>query len=343
MKNKEIITISLKKNWREYGWFLLLILALEIFMVAYALKSFDFNEPRRVAYFISYLSLIILTIISLFINYFFMKKQIHKNITYYNVIIYSFVLILWSALISALDIIGGGYAVTYMTILAAVGSLIAFHPLCFSIYTILSSLFMIVIVNIFGDSSLHIPFYLNHFIFLIVAITVEFRNYLSTSKQIAMNVQLEEQANKDGLTKIFNRRYLDDFVFKLLQDKKSFTFVLIDVDNFKSVNDIYGHQEGDESLVNIANILKNYFGENVFRYGGDEFAIISYEDEKIVNEKIDSANQLLLNCKKDYVIQISAGIYHNADNDDERRIFELADEALYKAKQLGKGRSIVSK
>lgn len=51
----------------------------------------------------------------------------------------------------------------------------------------------------------------------------------------------------------------------------------------------------------------------------------------------------MLNCKKDYVIQISAGIYHNADNDDERRIFELADEALYKAKQLGKGRSIVSK
>lgn len=86
------------------------------------------------------------------------------------------------------------------------------------------------------------------------------RNYVLTSKQIALNRQLENQANKDGLTNIFNRRYLDLFINELLAKKEDFVFVLIDVDDFKNVNDKFGHQEGDNSLVIIANILIGLFG-----------------------------------------------------------------------------------
>lgn len=128
---------------------------------------------------------------------------------------------------------------------------------------------------------------------------------------------------------------------QLMQEERLFTFVLLDVDNFKSINDTYGHQEGDLSLVLIANILTEVFGEHVFRYGGDEFAVITFEDAETSAEKMELVNRRLKEKNKEYVLQTCSGVYHNQKQDDERSIFELADSALYEAKQNGKARSVI--
>lgn len=79
----------------------------------------------------------------------------------------------------------------------------------------------------------------------------------------------------------------------------------------------------------------------MFRYGGDEFAVISFEDAQSVAEKFALVNLRLKEEVKEYALQTCAGVYHKQERDDERRIFELADSALYEAKQTGKARAVI--
>ncbi|MCI5744792.1 MAG: GGDEF domain-containing protein [Erysipelotrichaceae bacterium] len=337
MLKNEIIVKSLNKNYKVFNGFLLMVFILEIFMIIYGLITFDFSDERRVIYMFSYIALAIFSCISYFINTYSMKKNTWKQINYYNVIIYSFIIIFWSALISALDIVGGGFVVTYMTILAAIGSLIAFRPLAFIMLTVFSTVFMIVFVKLYGNIELGMPFYINHCIFLLVAITVELRNYHSIKNQLSLNEQLENQANIDSLTNIYNRRYLDNYINKIIDNKESFVFSLLDVDNFKMVNDKYGHQEGDTALKNIAKTLSSLFSNQVFRYGGDEFAIISFDSVESVIERLNIANQILMKNNKEVNLQLSAGIYVNNKTMPANYVYDFADKALYFAKESGKG------
>lgn len=268
MNSREILKLNLKRSWRGYEAFLILIAALEGMMMIYGLWHFDFHDMRRKLYFASYVFLFCCSIFALIINRSCMKRGTHERLAIRNVYLYSMVLILWSAVISALDITGGGYAVTYMTILAAVGSVIALPPLLYTCLAVLSSCGIVTIVLCMGCTQLGIPFYLNHVIFLLVVILVEFRSYRSTRDQYILDKRLEALANMDSLTQVANRRSLDKYIVQLMQEHSRFTFVLLDVDNFKAINDTYGHLAGDLFLMYIANVLTEFFGEHVFRYGG---------------------------------------------------------------------------
>ncbi|MGN1100624.1 MAG: GGDEF domain-containing protein [Huintestinicola sp.] len=344
MNNREIIKLNLKKHWHGYEAFLILIAVLEGLMMVYGIINFDFSDMKRRLYFFSYIFLFVISVIAMIINRICLKRPKLENLSISNVCIYNAVLIFWSAVISALDINGGGYPVTYMTILAAIGSISSVPPLMYSFFALCSSAGMIAIVRFMGAGGtfqLHIPFFLNHFIFLLVVIAVETRNYRSVKQQYLLEQQLEELACIDGLTKISNRRSLDSYLEKLLEEDSTFSFVLLDVDNFKSINDTYGHQEGDTSLISIAEILKDIFGEHVFRYGGDEFAVISFENAEVTAEKMALVNRRLKERNTEYLLQTCSGVYYNEQEDDERRIFERADSALYEAKQNGKARSVI--
>lgn len=344
MNNREIIKLNLKKHWREYEAFLILIAALEGLMMIYGVMNFDFSNFKRQLYFTCYVFLFCCSVAAMIINRICLKRPKLENLSISNVCVYNSVLIFWSAVISALDINGGGYPVTYMTILAAIGSISSVPPLMYSVFALCSSAGMITIVKIMGAGGtfqLHIPFFLNHIIFLLVVIAVEARNYHSVKQQYLLEQQLEELACIDGLTGISNRRSLDSYMEKLMEEGSSFSFVLLDVDNFKSINDTYGHQEGDTSLISIAHILTEIFGEHVFRYGGDEFAVISFENAESTAEKMALVNRRLRERNIEYVLQTCSGVYYNEERDDERRIFERADSALYEAKQNGKARSVI--
>ena len=336
MNSKEVLKSSLESRWREYEMFLVLIELLEIFMVIYGLISFDFHVLRRRLYFASYIFLIICSTISLAVNRHLQTHKFNPELAVTNVTVYTCLLIFWSAFVSSLDLIHQSFPVTYMTILAAVSGIIALDPAIFTATTLLSSVFMIGFTVVAGGRSLLVPFYINHFIFLIVMIIVQYRSYRATSALLTANDKLKSWAVEDELTGIGNRRALDTYMKKLVNSGTKHCFVLLDIDNFKTINDSYGHNEGDLSLAILADTLSRHFGSDVFRYGGDEFAVVSFSDAQALLNEFREINRELKEKVHGYSLQICAGIYYCDGNQELVTIFENADKALYQAKQGSK-------
>jgi len=161
--------------------------------------------------------------------------------------------------------------------------------------------------------------------------------------------ELENKASVDSLTKVYNRRALKshlDSIFSLEQNNHDLNMHLfmIDIDDFKKVNDTYGHVTGDKVLIFLSNILKKTLrhGDKIFRYGGEEFIIIlnriTPEQCKLVAERILNlvrSNKLLTN-QNQIVITLSIGSTQFKRGDTMESIIGRADKALYLAKNSGK-------
>ena len=119
--------------------------------------------------------------------------------------------------------------------------------------------------------------------------------------------------------------------------------MLFDVDNFKSINDTYGHEAGDRALIKLVQILKSKFRSDdyVCRIGGDEFVVFmvhSTENQHdLIASKIGEINAAL-SATDDGLppISISVGIVHGSEVAGAENLFEKADEAMYRSKQKGK-------
>lgn len=154
--------------------------------------------------------------------------------------------------------------------------------------------------------------------------------------------ELTEQLNLDSLTGIPNRRRMDQTLHELIVNKVPHAIILIDLDDFKSINDTYGHTVGDEVLKAFANYMQSIVDEQglCFRYGGEEFMVI------LPSRNIDDAIQLAENLRVKQAIQetacgrpvtMSAGITAFTPNiQSPNQLIEIADHALYKAKQSGR-------
>ncbi len=145
----------------------------------------------------------------------------------------------------------------------------------------------------------------------------------------------------DGLTQIFNRGHFNKRYEMLKKQGSEFCLVMFDIDNFKNLNDTYGHVYGDYVIKNIAQITKKTLGKagNVFRYGGEEFAIILEDSnhEQVITkmEEIRRAIEAFewdMSCK----VTVSIGVSCNKTFDTD--VINEADRWLYEAKKLGKNR-----
>ncbi|MGP2655478.1 GGDEF domain-containing protein [Malaciobacter sp. WC5094] len=154
-------------------------------------------------------------------------------------------------------------------------------------------------------------------------------------------------ATIDELTGLYKRDVLNVFIKKIFEKtkrKKSiFSFIMIDIDDFKNINDTYGHQKGDEVLSKISSLIKKNIRKMdiAFRYGGEELCVIfpdtNKDDTFQIAEKIRLA--IFEEYKDSMKITISIGISSNEnihDKQDEEDIIKKADELLYKAKNSGK-------
>ena len=162
----------------------------------------------------------------------------------------------------------------------------------------------------------------------------------------------EQQAKilQDSLTKLANRAAFDEYFAKEIvrYHHESFDLAIsvIDLDDFKRINDTYGHIAGDKTLQVIANTLTKVMGEDAFigRYGGEEFVLVFSHNNKadvisklnVLRKKVAS---LPFTFKNDRVsITLSIGITMIEQNDNVHSAFERADTALYQAKKDGKNR-----
>lgn len=163
---------------------------------------------------------------------------------------------------------------------------------------------------------------------------------------------LRALSNIDPLTNLCNRRFLMEILDAELQRAKrlrtSFSLIVLDVDNFKNINDIHGHQNGDRVLVAVAEILLGVLRRYDFasRYGGDEFVLLlpsTPNSEGVeVAERILAAIQSLTLAPPMAHLSVTASIgvatYPAPQIDSVSTLFHSADCALYQAKQNGRNR-----
>ncbi|MBL0708900.1 MAG: GGDEF domain-containing protein [Sulfurimonas sp.] len=158
---------------------------------------------------------------------------------------------------------------------------------------------------------------------------------------------LEKKSNLDPLTKIYNRRALSTYLDKACSNKKlpyKFYLLMLDIDDFKVVNDKFGHVTGDKVLIFVANILRKTLreGDKIFRYGGEEFTIILNRiDDKhcklIVNRLLELIRSNNLIYKSNSLnITMSIGVSEYITGDVPDTLVSRADKALYQAKSNGK-------
>lgn len=164
---------------------------------------------------------------------------------------------------------------------------------------------------------------------------------------------LEKKASTDYLTKLPNRRKFNSLVeYELKQVQRypemDFSILIFDIDNFKKINDTFGHDIGDKILQELAKIVKISLRNSdlACRWGGEEFAIAlthtSLEDSFLVAQKIRSSVE---NHKfvKNINVTCSFGLSQFHLNDTYATLFKRADEALYEAKNTGKNKVVIKK
>lgn len=159
--------------------------------------------------------------------------------------------------------------------------------------------------------------------------------------------ELQSIAQKDSLTDLLNRRYLEGILEQAGEEDRGY-FLLLDLDNFKKVNDSFGHMVGDQVLVKFARVMKEEITDSdcVCRLGGDEFAVYlpgEYDQDKIKSiarrliAGIEFEVNDLISDACDFKLSVSVGIAekpHDGKSFDE--LYGAADKALYHVKQNGK-------
>ena len=183
----------------------------------------------------------------------------------------------------------------------------------------------------------------------------------STSQELeSMNQRLTEQANKDGLTKLSNRRTFDETLRIRIKDHRrsvaSMSLILLDVDYFKRFNDHYGHVAGDDCLRGIAQVLRKKtrrMTDMPFRYGGEEFAcILSFTDHEGAMEVAKSIRAGVERLKipheeskvSEYVTA-SLGVLTVCPHEELSpvNLISACDNLLYEAKSLGRNQIVGKK
>ena len=169
--------------------------------------------------------------------------------------------------------------------------------------------------------------------------------YGSYRENITDKKILEYISVHDSLTGIYNRGYFQKELLKKIKSAKrynqQFGLILLDIDYFKSVNDTYGHQVGDDVLKKLAHCISSYVRDDdiAVRWGGEEFSIIA--NGATINDLKGLVEKLQLEIQKVSFIPVSKvtasfGLTIFKKDDDEESILKRVDDALYKAKENGR-------
>ncbi len=181
-------------------------------------------------------------------------------------------------------------------------------------------------------------------------------NTLGSIKAVSKYTEkLEYFAARDPLTGLYNQRiFWELFDYEIERAKRhnyKFSLFIIDLDNFKLINDIYGHNFGDQVLKEIGRILEKIFRKEdiIARYGGDEFAVIlpytgPEQAESIAKRLVKAFEEFSIEAPNGKIIKVTSSIGVAVFPDhgqDSRELFILADSMLYRAKEAGKNRYVL--
>lgn len=174
-------------------------------------------------------------------------------------------------------------------------------------------------------------------------------------KNAITHKQMQRLAALDALTGLYNRRFgvlrIKEEFTRAVRSNDPISFLMLDIDHFKNVNDKYGHLVGDKVLVSIAQIVSASIrdGDILLRYGGEEFLCIlpgaNKVDASIIAERIRLMvmDSTVKNQDQDIKVTMSIGVatYPRDDISDSDELIKLADDAMYVAKELGRNRTVL--
>lgn len=175
---------------------------------------------------------------------------------------------------------------------------------------------------------------------------IAYNKYLLNEGNVLLrqkNMELDFLANYDQLTKLSNRRHMQHYFERFQKSGKPYCVIIGDIDNFKLVNDTYGHDCGDLVLAAVADILKKTIDcQGVpARWGGEEFLILLYGDKKTAGEIMESVRHkieknIVPYQQQDVRVTMTFGMAFCREHNEMEKLITLADDRLYYGKNHGK-------
>lgn len=170
---------------------------------------------------------------------------------------------------------------------------------------------------------------------------------ININEEKSQQLEYEFKAQRDGLTGLYNRQTFNQLVNNYLKERKSndySAYLIIDLDNFKSINDSLGHTQGDIAIQKVAEILQNMSNQNsiIGRYGGDEFIMFLYDQKSYdyIEEQFIYILRTIEKIEIDHIHDLTAsiGVVFVKDEKNYDELFDKCDQALYVCKNSGKNR-----
>lgn len=291
-----------------------------------------------------------------FVTYFFMRFYFSKNkrnvMIFSNIYLCVFLVLL--TLVYFYHPSQVGYTILICTVITtAMTSMMPLHYIPIILGAVIFDLILFFLQGNLGDAINIVGYILNDFLVIIFAIGI---NYLYSNmkfREFKQKIFLQNESYHDPLTKIYNRRYVERYVEMNLDISESCAMILIDLDNFKTVNDELGHEKGDELLCQVSDILRSNFRKTdcVARIGGDEFLIMMPKigNKENVSEKLKKILKefpiIVENEQKDKKVEVSLSVgvifTKTGEENQYEELYRRADSYMYKAKKNGKGCAVM--
>ncbi|MCC0634618.1 GGDEF domain-containing protein [Clostridioides sp. ZZV15-6388] len=369
-KHKENVERELCNYLYHTGKIICIIIIISQLIMMISISARDggpFATPRRQWYFCMYIILLCISLIFMFVfSYLWNKKKEHCT-CYINLwVIYVTFFCLWGCVITLLDQLGGNdlSVFSYIMLTAAafsvlkLGQSIVVFGGCFLFLNLLLPGIQTVSGNEF--SNIVNTFFITSLAIFVSTMLYRSRVFTYYDKMLIhqqyeeishMNNLLNLKVMTDDLTKMNNRRYLEDVLQKKLSthsNQEPITGMMIDIDYFKQFNDTYGHQKGDYCLQNIAKVILDFTNSenaHAIRYGGEEFFICIFNcDEENAKLKSECLRKIIEYCnfERDDVpskcVTVSIGVHTKKVEEliTLNEFISYCDKALYIAKEQGR-------
>ncbi|AZV46787.1 hypothetical protein C3L23_05710 [Nautilia sp. PV-1] len=152
---------------------------------------------------------------------------------------------------------------------------------------------------------------------------------------------LTEMALKDEMTGLYNKRFFEFIIDRYKSEDMEIGIIFLDLDNFKRINDTYGHLFGDEVIKKVANVIKQSIRDidYAFRFGGDEFVIMIFADSNVLSKVAKRIVNKIHNAsiKNNIKLECSLGFAHRpTDSEDLEKVLKIADKRMYENKKAVK-------
>ena len=358
--NKEIDRMALKANIdRVYSAALVIAPFHFIIAVVYALKG-SLPTPienlwkMRIAW--ANFFIFVGSVVAWFIASYMRKHEYtRQQMTMFQHVVLTFV-IFGGIVITHIDLLLFSSVTALMISLIVVGAFFYLRPrVALAFFTEVLVLFTISVLLVGLPRNVLVSNLTNGIVAIAIGMTlsvISWRGfavqYVQTKKILEQQRELEQMAYRDPLTGLPNRRFLDEVIKKeialIKRGTRNSCVVMIDIDDFKEVNDTYGHPVGDEVLKQLAQLLLENIRESdtLARLGGEEFVILlsdtNCDGAYIVANKLREQIKNHVFKVDGYVVQITAsfGVGPLLTSDQGPNYYSLVDKDLYKAKSSGK-------